>query len=281
MGQFTTFCILSGNPCYITHIGDEFNEKDYKWQEKVRVILKDGSITDIGTCNLEGTFTLDSKNKSFFSFFSKKGEYRVAGSHTLFLLDESFEAQGLIISDIVYKYLKKNKNFNKCTKNKNLFELFKSFVPKNKLLSNYVGDQNVMIYNKNKNSNYITSKKYLWQLVNPEFKIKDGKQNKKRIQQIINNFIKFCCKNNTSKNNNNKNNNTNPKNNKLIVKRYELKDDKSNKFWTIKYNKNGDFSTIYGKIGTDGRKSKIKKLSNEGIKKLIDSKVKKGYKLKR
>ena len=281
MGQFTTFCILSGNPCYITHIGDEFNEKDYKWQEKVRVILKDGSITDIGTCNLEGTFTLDSKNKSFFSFFSKKGEYRVAGSHTLFLLDESFEAQGLIISDIVYKYLKKNKNFNKCTKKKYLFKLFKSFVPKNKLLSNYVGDQNVMIYNKNKNSNYITSKKYLWQLVNPESKSKDGKQNKKRIIQIINNFIKFCCKNNTSKNNNNKNNNTNPKNNKLIVKRYELKDDKSNKFWTIKYNKNGDFSTIYGKIGTDGRKSKMKKLSNEGIKKLIDSKVKKGYKLKR
>jgi hypothetical protein len=67
--------------------------------------------------------------------------------------------------------------------------------------------------------------------------------------KIINNFIKFCCKNNSNNNNNNNNNNINSKNNnknnsknkKLIVKRYELKDDTSNKFWTIKYNKNGDF----------------------------------------
>jgi predicted DNA-binding WGR domain protein len=272
MGQWTTYCILSGNPSHLLY---DSNSNNYKWQEKVRVVLKDGSITDIGKCDIGGTFTLDSKKKSIFSFFSKKGEYRVADSAVLFLLNDSFDAQGFIISDLVYKYLKKNKNFNKCTKNKNLFELLKSFIPKNKLLSKYVGFQTVII--DNENSNYIKYKKYLWQLVNPDSKLKDGKQNKKRIQQIINNFVKFCCKNN-SKNNNSKNNNS--KNKKEIIKRYELKDDKSSKFWTIEYNKNGDFTTIYGKIGTDGRKSKMKKLSNEGIKKLIDSKVKKGYKLK-
>ena len=174
MGQWTTFCILSGNPSNLLY---DSNNHKYKWQEKVRVILKDGSITDIGKCDIEGTFTLDSKSKSIFSFFSKKGEYRVADSATLFLLNDSFDAQGFIISDLVYKYLKKNKNFNKCTKNKNLFELLKSFIPKNKLLSKYVGIQTVTI--NNENSNYVKYKKYLWQLVNPESKTKDGKQNKK------------------------------------------------------------------------------------------------------
>ena len=234
MGQWTTFCILSGNPSVLSY---NSNSNKYKWQENVRVILKDGSITDIGKCDIEGTFTLDSKSKSIFSFFSKKGEYRVADSATIFLLNDSFDAQGFIISDLVYKYLKKNKKFNKCTKNKNLFELLKSFIPKNKLLSKYVGIQTVTI--NNENSNYVKYKKYLWQLVNPESKTKDGKQNKKRIQQIINNFVKFCCKNNNIKNifnnnynnnynNNNKNNFNNifnfnkniSKNKKLIVKRY-------------------------------------------------------------
>ena len=264
MGQWTTFCILSGNP---TNLSNSTNNNKYKWQEKVRVILKNGNITNIGKCNLGGEFTFDTKNKSLFSFLGKKEGYRVADSSTLFLFNETFNAQGFVISDLVYKYLKKNKSFNECIKNKNLFELLKAFIPKNKLLSKYVGNQNVFIDNKDR-----TSKKYLWQLISPESKTKEGVKNKKRIEKIINNFIKFSCKNSIKKN---------IKNKKFIIKRYELKDNKSSKFWTIKYNKDGEFTTSYGKIGTEGRKSKKKILSNEGIKKLIESKIKKGYKLKK
>ena len=62
-------------------------------------------------------------------------------------------------------------------------------------------------------------------------------------------------------------------------KRYEFKNDKSSKFWTIKYYKNGEFLTTYGKVGTKGKKSSKKKILN--VKKLIDSKIKKGYKIKK
>ena len=289
MGYSTVFSILICNPTVISNI----NNKDYDWNCKSRMILLDGTITDIGTCDQEGVFILDKKDKSFFSIFSKKKSYRVA-------YNKNEVNDGFILSDIVYKYLKKHKDFKKCIKNKNLFNLLKSYKPKTEM-NKYIGQQDVMIYNPKDNNvnNKMTNKnklffgyildKDLWKFKNPEYKSKDGIRNKKRIMKIINDFVKFCCKNNTSKNNTSKNNNTNTnnsntnnsKNKKLIVKRYELKDDKSNKFWTIEYNKNGDFSTIYGKIGTNGRKSKIKKSSKEEIKKLIDSKVKKGYKLKR
>jgi len=292
MGYSTVFSILIGNPTFISLI---YNNKDYDWNCKSRMVLLDGTITGIGTCDQEGEFILDNKkDKSFFSIFNKKKSYIVAYNK-----DEVND--GFILSDIVYKYLKKHKDFKKCIKNKNLFNLLKLYKPKTEM-NKYIGQQDVMIYNpkdndvNNKMTNtnklffgYILDKD-LWKFKNPESKSKDGKQNKKRIMKIINNFIKFCCKNNSKNNSNNNNNNINInsknnsknnfKNKKLIVKRYELKDDTSNKFWTIKYNKNGDFSTIYGKIGTNGRESKIKKSSKEEIKKLIDCKIKKGYKIK-
>ena len=66
---WTTYCILSGNPSVLSY---NSNNNKYKWQEKVRVILKDGSITELGKCNLEGIFTLNSKSKSVFSFLVKR-----------------------------------------------------------------------------------------------------------------------------------------------------------------------------------------------------------------
>lgn len=66
-----------------------------------------------------------------------------------------------------------------------------------------------------------------------------------------------------------------------ITKYYTFKDDKSEKFWEIKY-ENDDkellkFIVRYGKIGTPGSRSKPKmeKLSN--INKLIQTKINKGY----
>ena len=48
-------------------------------------------------------------------------------------------------------------------------------------------------------------------------------------------------------------------------KRYEFKNDKSSKFWTIKYYKNGEFLTTYGKVGTKGKKSSKKNIKCKKI----------------
>jgi predicted DNA-binding WGR domain protein len=61
------------------------------------------------------------------------------------------------------------------------------------------------------------------------------------------------------------------------TEKYEFNDGKSHKFWNITYNTGGEYTVNYGKIGSDGRTT-TKKDTKENIQKLIDSKVKKGYK---
>jgi predicted DNA-binding WGR domain protein len=61
---------------------------------------------------------------------------------------------------------------------------------------------------------------------------------------------------------------------------YELKDEKSEKFWKIEYlpEKDGEYRINYGKIGSQGKViSKSDTWIN--INKIIQSKIKKGYKL--
>jgi predicted DNA-binding WGR domain protein len=56
------------------------------------------------------------------------------------------------------------------------------------------------------------------------------------------------------------------------------KDDKSNKFWNIQYNKEGEYRVQYGRIGSKG--VIISKKGNiHEIQKIIGNKMKKGYKL--
>jgi len=64
--------------------------------------------------------------------------------------------------------------------------------------------------------------------------------------------------------------------------RYEFKEGSSNKFWEIKLDGTA-FTTVYGKIGTDGQES-MKEWDDEAkakkeYDKLVAEKVKKGYKL--
>ena len=62
------------------------------------------------------------------------------------------------------------------------------------------------------------------------------------------------------------------------TEKYEFNDGKSHKFWNITYNtEGGEYTVKYGKIGSDGRTT-TKTDTKENIQKLIDSKVKKGYK---
>ena len=66
-----------------------------------------------------------------------------------------------------------------------------------------------------------------------------------------------------------------------IIKYFVFNDDKSNKFWEIKYeDNNGDkrkYIVRYGKVDTPGSRSKPKMDTLTNINKIIDNKIKKGY----
>jgi len=67
MGAFTIFDILTDNPGIIKI---EHNKNLYEWHNKVRVILKDGSVSDIGYYNGEGSVYIGKEKKYLFDFLS-------------------------------------------------------------------------------------------------------------------------------------------------------------------------------------------------------------------
>jgi len=68
-----------------------------------------------------------------------------------------------------------------------------------------------------------------------------------------------------------------------IVKYYVYEDEKSNKFWEITYDNIKEekikYIVRYGKTDTPGSRSKPKKDTLKNIEKLIETKIKKGYKI--
>jgi predicted DNA-binding WGR domain protein len=66
-----------------------------------------------------------------------------------------------------------------------------------------------------------------------------------------------------------------------LTKLYVFKDDKSSKFWEIKYENSDEekrkYIVRYGKVDTNGTSSKPKMDTLKNINKIIDAKLKKGY----
>ena len=119
----------------------------------------------------------------------------------------------------------------------------------------------------NNYSDSIFIKENLWTLTNPKLSTIDGKKNKKRIEAIIEHFLNFSCKLNIDTNNSKKN---------IVQIKLIYEDDKSNKFWNIEYTSD-EYKVNYGKKNTNGKKQ-YKKSNIKDIEKLIESKLKKGYK---
>jgi len=166
--------------------------------------------------------------------------------------DGIYDYNGYIISDKTYNMLKKHKSFS-CLKDKNLFELLTKFYNKNKKNMFYdFGEQTIYIASIPENK--------IWQLENPDNNLK----NKKRIEQIIDNFYLFACKN------------SDKSKSKLTTKYYELINNSSRKFWKITY-RDGYYKVTYGKIGRKG-KTIEKHLPLTKILKLIQTKEEKRYK---
>ena len=265
MGISTVYDILTDNPGFINYHN---NKNLYEWNNKVRVILKDGSVSDIGYYNGEGSVYIGEKKKYFFDFYFNGKEYWVADSDTI---NFNNEYDGFLMNNYVYSLLLKNKNYKKCTKNKNLYELLLSHIPKKKksLSTNLLGIQQIYVPD-NDNNNYDSKLiiKNIWTLTNPKLSTKDGIKNKKRIETIIENFLNFACKYkiNTDKS----------KIKNIIQIKLIYKDEKSNKFWNIEYTPD-EYRVNFGKKNTKG-KTQYKKSNIKDTEKLIVSKLKKGYK---
>jgi len=244
-GNFTVYDMLIGNPSFVV---EKEKSKKYDWMNKIRVVYKNGIISS-KTGFYNGTGKVIFKEGGIFT--SEEGVV-VSDMDS----DGNYDYDGYIILDKTYKMLKKHKSFD-CLKNKNLFDLLKKFYNKNRKNMFYdFGEQTIYI-------DAIEEDK-IWQLENPD----KNKRNKERIEKIIDNFFIFSCKNkNETKNKN-----------KLITKYYELKNDKSNKFWKISY-RDGYYKITYGKIGSKG-KTVEKEENITKILKLIKSKEDKGYKSK-
>jgi predicted DNA-binding WGR domain protein len=237
--------MLIGNPCFVV---EKEKTKKYDWMNKVRVIYKNGKISSkTGFYNGDGKVIF----KEGGIFTSEEGE-----DVAVILSDGVYDYKGYIILDKTYKKLKKHKLFNDL-KNKNMFDLLKKFYQKNRKNVFYdFGEQNIYI-------DGIEEDK-IWQLENPN----KNKRNNLRIEKIIDNFFIFVCKNK----------NEIKHKNKLITKYYELKNDKSNKFWKISY-RDGYYKITYGRVGSKG-KTVEKEENIVKIMKLIKSKEDKGYKSK-
>jgi predicted DNA-binding WGR domain protein len=242
-GSFTVYDMLIGNPSFVV---EKEKTKKYDWMNKVRVVYKDGKISSkTGFYNGDGKVIF----KEGGIFTSEEGVV-VSDMYS----DGNYDYDGYIILDKTYKILKKHKLFNSL-KNKNMFDLLKNFYQKNRKNIFYdFGEQTIYI-------DGIEEDK-IWQLENPD----KNKRNKERIEKIIDNFYIFVCKN------------KNETKNKLITKYYELKNDRSNKFWKISY-RDGYYKITYGRIGSKGKT--VEKDENiVKILKLIKSKEDKGYKSK-
>jgi hypothetical protein len=179
MGIFTVYDILTGNPGYIR--AEHINKKLYSWQNKVRAVLENGSVSKIGEYNLEGTILCKGTKKSAFNLFPKKEEYQVIDGNMIDYktfdgyLFEDWKNDGFLINNKVYNMLKKHKNYKKCIKDKNLYELLLSFIPKKKksLSTHLVGMQEVYIPDDNNQwEDAQLIRKNLWTLTDPDVKNK-------------------------------------------------------------------------------------------------------------
>jgi hypothetical protein len=165
-GMFFVYDMLIGNPDCVPAL--EENTKKYNWMNSVRVVYKNGKISAKA-----GLYS------GYGKVLFKDVKEGVPVSDLMF--DSDFANDGYMILDKTYKMLKKHKSFG-CLKDKNLFELLKKFYKKNKNMF-YLSSGSIDIKNSIREDE-------IWQLENPDENLK----NRKRIEQIINDFYNFACK---------------------------------------------------------------------------------------
>jgi len=142
MGCFTLYDCVVGNPCGITCLNlSREKMKYYDWMNVVRVILKDGSVTDIGFYDDYGRVFVDGK------------EYKVADI-TSDLTE--IEHDGIIIIDKVYEILSSFKEFPTFISENNLYDkiISKGWQPNLGNMKKYIFSQHIMVVPEENKNDY-------------------------------------------------------------------------------------------------------------------------------
>lgn len=129
--------------------------KLYNWHNKVRVVTEDGKVTGIGKD--DGYGCVEVKGKIYeimhcgYDYIKKKGKLspNKNSMNCEYLINDGKYIRGLVIHDIVYKYLKQHKLFKQFIKKFNLYDKLLEFT-KNKrrdtgVVSYCLGNQDVTI----------------------------------------------------------------------------------------------------------------------------------------
>jgi hypothetical protein len=195
--MYLVYDILIDNPGYLINHN---HDKLFLWHNYVRVVFKNGTVSDIGYYDLEGNVRIKNKNPSFFSTFfglSDETKYSVANYSDNILLQNINDIDGFMILDKTYKYLTKNTHFKKIIKHNNLFLMLQHFntstFKKTGPPQNYLSLQKLKINSINYNSFSLDDtyvfKCDIWAFTDPDSKSIHAIKNKKRIQSIIKTFL--------------------------------------------------------------------------------------------
>ena len=133
----------------------------YEWNRVLRVITPEGNISQIGQSDSYGNVKV---NNVLYQIIVceqfKKGEIKCK-----YYADD--EPKGLMIHDVVYKYLLEHKYYDKIS-NHNLYELLLKFVNNpernTETMRHYVGNQDIYIIGSEKEPEYLSED----ELVNDE-----------------------------------------------------------------------------------------------------------------
>ena len=178
MGYFTIYDPIIGNPGIING-GMEYFSKEiknskqkYNWNHKVRVVLKNGKVTNIGSYNFYGDVIL--KNNKKYNVYIE--DLKFPDSNGRFF-------DGFLINNITYKYLLKHPLFKKISQKINLFEMIMNILPNEQ--QNYCLDKdnffNVLEYSED-NKFYLNNKE-IKKKINTKFKFKTNKSSLKKMNK--------------------------------------------------------------------------------------------------
>tara|TARA_B110000285_G_C14976331_1_gene539162 strand:- start:216 stop:929 length:714 start_codon:yes stop_codon:yes gene_type:complete len=152
MGGYNSYDILIDNPSNIFPSEElEPRIKKYLWNTKLRVITPSGKITGIGTDDGYGNVTVGKKTYNIIyceKLIGYKNKYSCS-----YINEEVNSNKGLMIHDIVYKYLKEHKLYSKLKSNYNIYDALIKFVSNPKrdtgLMGKYRNSQDVFIESEN------------------------------------------------------------------------------------------------------------------------------------
>ena len=232
MGGYNSYDILIDNPSLIIPSEKlETNIKKYLWNHKLRVVKPNGVIT--GNGNGDGYGNVDVGKKKYNIIYCEEVYGKKDKFNYYYINKDENPNKGLMIHDVVYKYLKQHKLYNKLKLDYNIYDALLNFVNSSKrntgLMAKYRNYQDIFIqeedyepesYTQKEFNSFLASKysakkkkelgwvktdKNVWIHIDKDIIIENkndymlvdpniNSKNKNRILKLVDSFIKFTLK---------------------------------------------------------------------------------------